>query len=89
MSDRGTNSGSMCPKCQGAMVALERSGVTIEPCGDCRGVFLGTSELERLVEAEDAHYGATAPGQPRVTRPRRATGPRPVGAGSGAGSWAT
>lgn len=65
MSDRGTPDGLVCPKCQGTMVSLERSGVTIEQCRDCRGVFLDKGELERLAEAEDAHYVSTTPGQPQ------------------------
>ena len=73
MSDAGVAT-LTCPKCQGAMLALERSGVTIEQCGDCRGVFLDKGELERLAQAEDAHYAATAPGQPQGYPP--ATGRR-------------
>lgn len=69
MSDRGTPDGLVCPKCQGPMVSLERSGVTIEQCRDCRGVFLDKGELERLAEAEDAHYGAPA-GQPQGYPPQ-------------------
>ena len=62
MSDREASSGLVCPKCQGRMRSLTRSGVTVEQCADCRGVFLDKGELERIAEAEDAHYGATAPG---------------------------
>lgn len=79
MSDRGMNSGLVCPKCQGAMLPLERSGVTIEQCGDCRGVFLDKGELERLAEAEDAHYGAAAPGQPQGYPPQQQGYPPPTG----------
>lgn len=68
MSD-GTPTGLVCPKCQGPMLAQERSGVTIEQCRDCRGVFLDKGELERLADAEDAHYGA-APGQPQGYPPQ-------------------
>jgi Zn-finger nucleic acid-binding protein len=42
----------VCPKCQGRMRSYERSGVTVDQCGDCRGIFLDRGELERLVEAE-------------------------------------
>jgi Zn-finger nucleic acid-binding protein len=47
-----------CPKCHGDMRAYERNGVTIEQCTDCRGLFLDRGELERLIAAEDQHYGA-------------------------------
>jgi Zn-finger nucleic acid-binding protein len=42
----------VCPKCQGHMRIYERSGVTVDQCGDCRGIFLDRGELERLVDAE-------------------------------------
>jgi hypothetical protein len=45
-----------CPKCQGPMRSYERSGITVDQCGDCRGVFLDRGELERLVDAEGAYY---------------------------------
>jgi Zn-finger nucleic acid-binding protein len=50
-----------CPKCRGEMHAYERNGVTIDQCGDCRGVFLDRGELERLVDAESAWKAAPAP----------------------------
>jgi uncharacterized protein len=42
----------ICPKCQGHMRTYERSGVTVDQCGECRGIFLDRGELERLVDAE-------------------------------------
>lgn len=45
-----------CPKCQGAMRQYERSGITVDQCTECRGIFLDRGELERLVDAEGAHY---------------------------------
>jgi uncharacterized protein len=57
-----------CPKCRGEMRTYERSGVTIDQCGECRGIFLDRGELEKLFEAEAnwnrSHGGAPAPGQP-------------------------
>ena len=41
-----------CPKCHGEMRTYERSGVTIDQCTECRGIFLDRGELERLVDAE-------------------------------------
>ena len=29
----------VCPKCQGLMRTYERSGVTVDQCADCRGIF--------------------------------------------------
>ena len=50
-----------CPKCGGAMRSLERSGVLIDVCSGCRGVFLDRGELERLMDAEGAYYDGQAP----------------------------
>jgi Zn-finger nucleic acid-binding protein len=41
-----------CPKCHGEMRVYERSGVTIDQCTECRGIFLDRGELEKLFEAE-------------------------------------
>ena len=41
-----------CPKCHGPMRTYERSGVTVDQCTECRGIFLDRGELERLVDAE-------------------------------------
>ena len=46
----------ICPKCQSPMRSYERSGITVDQCSDCRGVFLDRGELERLVDAEGAYY---------------------------------
>jgi uncharacterized protein len=52
----------ICPKCQGLMRTYERSGVTVDQCGDCRGIFLDRGELERLVDAEQGwQRGHSAP----------------------------
>jgi Zn-finger nucleic acid-binding protein len=34
------------------MRTYERSGVTLDQCADCRGIFLDRGELEHLVDAE-------------------------------------
>jgi Zn-finger nucleic acid-binding protein len=41
-----------CPKCEGAMRTYERGGVTVDQCGECRGIFLDRGELDRLIDAE-------------------------------------
>ncbi len=56
-----------CPKCHGEMRQYERSGVVIDQCGECRGIFLDRGELEKLFEAEanwQRQQAAAAPGQP-------------------------
>ncbi|WP_426510273.1 zf-TFIIB domain-containing protein [Dactylosporangium sp. McL0621] len=39
------------------MRQFERSGVTVDQCLECRGIFLDRGELERLVDAEQAWQG--------------------------------
>ncbi|MGN6130747.1 MAG: zf-TFIIB domain-containing protein [Nocardioidaceae bacterium] len=59
-----------CPQCQTAMTAREVSGVTVQQCPACEGVFLPRAELGSLVDAEnDWHRGSgpvTQP-MPRIT----------------------
>lgn len=50
-----------CPKCRGTMNAYERNGVTVDQCGDCRGLFLDRGELEHLLDAEKAWSAPAAP----------------------------
>lgn len=57
-----------CPKCASAMRPVERSGVVVDVCTGCRGLFLDRGELERLIDAEGAYYG---PGQPDTGRDTR------------------
>lgn len=45
-----------CPKCGGSMRSYERNGVTVDQCGECRGIFLDRGELERLIDAESSDY---------------------------------
>lgn len=54
-----------CPKCQTPMRTIERSGIHLETCPDCRGIFLDRGELDRLLDLEAATLArrdAVAPG---------------------------
>jgi Zn-finger nucleic acid-binding protein len=57
-----------CPKCGGEMRSYERNGVTVDQCGDCRGLFLDRGELEHLVDAESAFN--SQPSEPRYDEQR-------------------
>ncbi|WP_433215200.1 zf-TFIIB domain-containing protein [Dactylosporangium sp. CS-047395] len=46
------------------MRQFERSGVTVDQCLECRGIFLDRGELERLVDAEQAWQGRHQQQQP-------------------------
>jgi len=41
-----------CPKCEGDMATYERSGIVVDQCRECRGIFLDRGELEKLIDAE-------------------------------------
>jgi len=58
-----------CPKCMAEMRHYERSGVTVDQCSQCRGIFLDRGELERLIDAETAFHSAPAAPQPQPVRP--------------------
>jgi uncharacterized protein len=47
------------------MRQYERNGVTVDQCGDCRGIFLDRGELERLVDAETRWSQQTPSPPPR------------------------
>ena len=41
-----------CPSCSGQLVQIERSGVRIDACRQCRGVWLDRGELDQILERE-------------------------------------
>lgn len=55
-----------CPKCQGSMRVYERSGVTVDQCSECRGIFLDRGELEKLIDAEEAFNAGQTPPPPQA-----------------------
>ena len=59
-----------CPKCQGSMRRYERSGIDVDQCSDCRGIFLDRGELERLVDAENAWAGRNQQAPDNARPPR-------------------
>jgi Zn-finger nucleic acid-binding protein len=50
-----------CPKCHAEMVGYERSGILVDQCRECRGIFLDHGELERLIDAESGGAGWAGP----------------------------
>ena len=63
-----------CPRCAGDMRTSERSGVVIDQCRECLGIFLDRGELEHLKAAEEASLEAAgwsppAPGTAQGGRP--------------------
>lgn len=72
-----------CPKCHGAMRTYERSGVHVDQCTECRGIFLDRGELERLIDAENAWAGRESAAAPPASPP--ATAPAQPGYGMPSG----
>jgi Zn-finger nucleic acid-binding protein len=60
----------LCPKCHAPMRSYERSGVTIDRCTECGGIFLDRGELEHLMRAEN-EYEARVDRDDREYRPER------------------
>jgi len=69
-----------CPKCHGEMRVYERSGVTVDQCTECRGIFLDRGELEKLFEAE-ANWNSQQAAGGRPPQQQPAYAPPPPGGG--------
>ncbi|MFN2495829.1 MAG: zf-TFIIB domain-containing protein [Pseudonocardiaceae bacterium] len=73
-----------CPKCHGAMRTVDKQGVRLDQCENCRGIFLDHGELEQILTAEQRYYdggayvapGGVHRGHPDSPRPYRDS-PRP------------
>jgi Zn-finger nucleic acid-binding protein len=63
----------VCPKCGGRMLLYERTGIAVEQCQDCRGIYLDMGELERLVEAEGGGWSGRVGAPSTATDHGRAT----------------
>ena len=42
--------GLLCPTCRVSLVMSERSGIEIDYCPQCRGIWLDRGELDKIVE---------------------------------------
>ena len=70
--------GMQCPRCQDAVLdEIDRSGVTMDRCTRCRGVWLDRGELEKLIARATAELeGAPQVGASVGSRPYPAPQPR-------------
>ncbi|MFN8775361.1 MAG: zf-TFIIB domain-containing protein [Flavobacteriales bacterium] len=39
-----------CPNCQVSLIMTDRSGIEIDYCPECRGVWLDRGELDKIIE---------------------------------------
>ena len=69
-----------CPTDGTTLVMSERSGIEIDYCPQCRGVWLDRGELDKIIERAASEQGAWAnpPAQPQT-----AHAPRYVASGHG------
>lgn len=66
----------LCPTCVSErLVMSERSGIEIDYCPQCRGVWLDRGELDKLIERSATQSVAPAPMSPQ---PSSAPPPPPV-----------
>jgi len=50
-----------CPNDATVLVMSERSGIEIDYCPTCRGVWLDRGELDKIIERDSRDYGQAAP----------------------------
>jgi hypothetical protein len=59
-----------CPTCDGVnLVMSERSGIEIDYCPQCRGVWLDRGELDKIIERATPTASAPAPQAAPVQQP--------------------
>ncbi|MGV3552579.1 TFIIB-type zinc ribbon-containing protein [Rhizobium sp.] len=42
--------GMLCPSCRVSLIMSERSGIEIDYCPQCRGIWLDRGELDKIIE---------------------------------------
>lgn len=60
-----------CPLCDVPMKEVERRGVLIDVCPECRGVWLDRGELEKLLATNPDHVENPPPQQYHHHKKRR------------------
>lgn len=45
-----------CPSCNETLLMSEKSGVEIDYCPSCRGIWLDRGELDKIIEQSANHY---------------------------------
>lgn len=54
-----------CPSCNVNLVMADRSGVEIDYCPECRGVWLDRGELDKIIERSTQSTNNFQPDNPR------------------------
>ena len=50
-----------CPNCNVNLVMTERSGVEIDYCPECRGIWLDRGELDKIIDRSSQQDNTTTP----------------------------
>ena len=64
-----------CPACSATLQMMERQGVEIDYCPQCRGVWLDRGELDKILERSNTLIGGAPAAGPRP--PQAHPGERP------------
>jgi uncharacterized protein len=68
-----------CPRCQNIVLdEIDRNGVTVDRCANCRGIWLDRGELEKLIARASADFeqGSYARAPSPEQRPEYRSDPR-------------
>lgn len=60
-----------CPTDGATLVMSERSGIEIDYCPDCRGIWLDRGELDKIVDRASREVTAEAPAQAQQAVPQQ------------------
>jgi Zn-finger nucleic acid-binding protein len=74
---------SVCPRDGTQLVEVERSGVRVDACRTCRGVWLDRGELDKILEREAQAFDRRDEEDEAFLREVTGGGGRPPGGGGG------
>jgi len=60
-----------CPNCNENLVMTDRSGIEIDYCAVCRGVWLDRGELDKIIERSEQAPPPPPPPPPTRSEPKR------------------
>jgi Zn-finger nucleic acid-binding protein len=60
-----------CPNDETTLVMSERSGIEIDYCPECRGVWLDRGELDKIIDRSVSMVAAPAPQAPEAAQPQQ------------------
>jgi Zn-finger nucleic acid-binding protein len=67
-----------CPTDGAVLVMSERSGIEIDYCPTCRGVWLDRGELDKIIERAAREFGEAGPAAPAAPAAPQMAPPQPA-----------